>query len=306
MMERSAPPVEPRTGSVVDRVSLSRGLARVYKDTLRGDRMPEATLSEATIHYEEAGDGPLTYVFCHGLGGDSEGFEREHMGWYAERFRTVAWDQRGLGRSGPAQKYSLPRYAQDLDELLDYLDVEQAVVFGVSWGGVLVQRFALDYPERCAAVIVDSSSSEVNVRASENWYMRGEVARLGRVRALGDRTTEPAFEGHATVSANTEGGAAVAAEHVESFVAQARATASLREQPLTPELHRIACPALVVGGGQDSVAGAAGSVIMARNIGDNARLEVFQQAGHGVYREDYVGYQQLLLQFQRDNGLLSG
>ncbi len=276
----------------------------MYKDTLKGDGMPEATLSEATIHYEEAGDGPLTYVFCHGLGGNSEGFEREQMGWYAEHFRTVAWDQRGLGRSGPAQKYSLPRYAQDLNELLDYLDVEQAVVFGVSWGGVLVQRFALDYPERCAAIIVDSSSSEVNVRASENWYMRGEVARLGRDQALGDRSTEPAFEGHATVSANTEEGAAMKPEHVESFVAQARSTASLREQPLTPELHRIACPALVVGGVEDRVAGAAGSVIVARNIGDNARLEVFQQAGHGVYQQDPDGYRQLLLEFLHQNGLL--
>lgn len=268
--------------------------------------MPEATLSEATIHYEEAGDGPLAYVFCHGLGGNSEGFERDDMGWYAEHFRTVAWDQRGLGRSGPAQKYSLPRYAQDLDELLDYLDIEQAVVFGVSWGGVLVQRFALDYPERCAAIIVDSSSSEVNVRASENWYMRGEVARLGREQALRGRTTAPAFEGHATVSANTEQGAAMKPEHVESFVTQARATASLREQPLTPDLHRIACPALVVGGGDDRVAGAAGSVIMARNIGDNARLEILQQAGHGVYRQDRAGYRQLLLEFLHENGLLNG
>lgn len=263
--------------------------------------MPDAVLSEATVHYEQAGDGPQTYVFCHGLGGNSEGFERDDMGWYAEHFRTISWDQRGLGRSPAAQKYSLPRYAQDLDELLEYLDVDRAVIFGVSWGGVLVQRFALDYPERCAAIVIDSSSSEVNVLASENWYMRGEVARLGYEQAVGARAMEAAFEGHATVSDSMSAASSVQSAHLDSFVAQARATASLREQPLTGELHRIACPALIVGGGQDTVAGAAGSVIIARNIGENARLQVFQDAGHGVYREDREGYRDLLLTFLADD-----
>lgn len=268
--------------------------------------MPQVDLGEATIHYEEAGDGPLTYVFCHGLGGSGEGFERDDMDWYAQRFRTISWDNRGLGRSGPAAKYSLPRYADDLDRLLGHLGVERAVVFGVSWGGVLVQRFALNYPQRCAAIVVDSSSSEVNVRASENWYMRGEVARLGRERALAGREMAPAFAGHVTVSGQPEQGASVKPEHVDSYVAEARATAGLREHPMTADLHRIECPALIVGGGRDTTAGAGGSVVMARAIGDNARLEIVQDAGHGVYRQARDVFRPLLLGFLREHGLHDG
>ena len=135
--------------------------------------MPDVDLGDVTIHYEEAGDGPLTYVYCHGLGGDGRGFEQDEMAWYAERFRTISWDDRGLGRSGRADRYSLPLYASDLDRLLAHLDIERAVIFGVSWGGVLVQRFALDYPQRCVAIVLDSSASESNVAVSENWYQRG-------------------------------------------------------------------------------------------------------------------------------------
>ena len=260
-------------------------------------------LGDATIHYEEAGAGPLTYVYCHGLGGSGRGFEESDMAWYAERFRTISWDNRGLGRSGPAERYSLPLYASDLERLLDRLDVERAVVFGVSWGGVLVQRFALDYPQRCAAIVVDSSSSEVNTLASENWYQRGEVARRG-AEALEGRALEPAFEGHVTV---TEGaGAPVAPEHVDSYVAESRAAAALREHPLTPYLHRIECPALIVGGGQDTVAGAGGSVIMARAIGENARLEIVQDAGHGVYAQARERFRGLLLGFLAESGLWGG
>jgi len=263
--------------------------------------MPKADLGEVTIHYEERGSGPLTYVFCHGLGGSGEGFEREDMDWYAERFRTISWDNRGLGRSGAAQKYSLPKYAEDLDRLLTHLNVDKAVVFGVSWGGVVVQRFALDFPERCAAIISDSSSSEVNTLASENWYMRGEVARLGAEKALEGRQLRPAFAGHATVSEAAPN--VVKPEHIDSYVAEARATASLREHPMTPYLHRIECPALIVGGGKDTVAGAGGCVVMARAIGSNARLEILPEAGHGVYRQGREDYRRLLLEWLGDIGL---
>ncbi|HJM89301.1 MAG TPA: alpha/beta hydrolase [Dehalococcoidia bacterium] len=262
--------------------------------------MPDMELGDVTIHYEEAGDGPVTFVFCHGLGGSGEGFEQDDMGWYAEHFRTISWDNRGLGRSGQAAKYSLPLYASDLDRLLDKLDVEQAVIFGVSWGGVLVQRFALDFPERCAAIVVDSSSAEVNTLSSDNWYQRGEVAQRG-ADAIAGRTLEPAFAGHVTVSADS--GRQVAPEHMESYVAESRAVAGLREHPMTPYLHSIECPALIVAGGQDATAGAGGSVHMARAIGDNARLEIVQESGHGVYRQARDEFQPLLLDFLADNGI---
>lgn len=261
--------------------------------------MPLMDLDDVQIHYEERGAGSLAFVFCHGLGGSGEGFERDDMDWYAERFRTISWDNRGLGRSGQAAKYSLPLYAGDLDRLLDRLGVERAVVLGVSWGGVVVQRFALDYPERCAAIVLDSTSSEVNVRASENWYLRGEVARQG-AEALAGRDVRPAFAGHATVTEAT--GASVRPEHVDSYVAEARATAGLREHPLTPYLSRIACPTLVVGGGRDTVAGAGGSVILSRNI-PGARLEILQDAGHGVYRQAPDQFRALLLEFLGEHGL---
>lgn len=262
--------------------------------------MAEIDLGDVTIHYEEAGSGTPPYVYCHGLGGSGQPFEQDDMAWYAQHFRTISWDNRGLGRSGSAKRYSLPLYASDLDRLLDRLDVDRAVLFGVSWGGVLVQRFALDYPQRCAAIVVDSSSSEVNPAASDNWYQRGEFSRQG-AEALAGHKLAPAFAGHVTVS---DGGTReVAPEHLESYVAQSRAVAGLREHPLTPYLHRIECPALILGAGKDVVSGAAGAVVMARAIGDNARLEVFQDSAHGVYRDERENFRALLLEFLADHGL---
>jgi pimeloyl-ACP methyl ester carboxylesterase len=263
--------------------------------------VPKANLGDVEIHYEERGSGPLTYVFCHGLGGSGEGFEREDMDWYAERFRTISWDNRGLGRSGSAAKYSLHLYAGDLARLLDHLGIEQAVIFGVSWGGVTALKFALDHPQKVAALVLDSTSSESNVLASENWYLRGELARLGEA-ALAGREVKPAFEGHRTVAA-APSIPQVKPEHLDSYVAECRTVAGLREHPLTPELHRITAPTLVVGGGKDEVAGAAGSVIISRQI-PGARLEILQDAGHGTYRQARDEYRALLLDFLRERGLM--
>ena len=189
--------------------------------------------------------------------------------------------QGGVGASSTASKYSLPLFAGDLARLLDELGVEKAVVHGVSWGGVLVQQFALDHLERCAAVIVDSSSSEVNMAASENWFNIGENTRAG-----------------------VEGGRDVPPEQVDSLVARARGIAGLREHPYTPRLKDITCPVLVVAGGKDEVAGVGGSVLMARNL-PNARLEIFQESGHGVYSHEPDGYRKLVLEFCREHGVLS-
>lgn len=263
--------------------------------------MPIAKLPDSDIHFERKGSGKITYVFCHGLGGNGARFEKEDMDWYAEHFDVISWDNRGLGRSGSSEKYSLPLYATDLKNLLDYLEIEKAVVFGVSWGGVLVQRFATMFPKMCLALVLDSTSSEVNVKASENWYTRGEIARLGKQTALAGKELSKAFSGHKTASTSTF--AEVLPEHIDSYVAQCRATAGLREHPLTPELESLHVPTLVVGAGKDTVAGAGGSVILDRTL-PKSELHIFSDAGHGVYGTEREGFRKLLLDFLRRSELI--
>jgi pimeloyl-ACP methyl ester carboxylesterase len=240
--------------------------------------MPDMDLGDVTIHYEEvATDKPMAFVFCHGLGGNGAGFV-SHFDYWSQYFRCLTWDNRGLGKSSQAAKYNLPLYASDLARLMDRLGIGKAIVHGVSWGGVVVQQFALDHPEKCAALILDSTSSEVNVASSEGWYARGEAVKSGQ---------------------NTS----VAPEHRDSFIAEARATAALREHPLTPRLKEIRCPTLAVGGGQDNVAGAAGTVIIGRNI-PGARTEILQEAGHGVINQAPERFRELVVDFLKDNKLL--
>ena len=233
--------------------------------------MPDMQLDDVTIHYEEVGSGSLAYVFSPGLGGDGQSFVEHFPFWQRHFPRVLSWDNRGAGRSSQANRYNLPLCAGDLARLLDGLGVEKAVVHGVSWGGVVAQQFALDHLEKCAAIILDSTSSEVNVAASENWYNRGEVARRGVEAQIGE--FRPAFQGHASsAQATQEQGVQVRPEHVDSYVANARAIAGLREHPLHPQAQAHHVPG--VGGG-----GRPGHYGRGRRVGDTGSKPAQRQAG---------------------------
>jgi pimeloyl-ACP methyl ester carboxylesterase len=245
--------------------------------------LPEADLGDVTIHYNEAGQGNrLALIQTHGMGGSGDSFLAQFDYW-SRYFHVISWDMRGLGQSGQASKYNMPLYAKDLAGLMDHLAIKKAVHHGVSWGGLLLQQFGLDYPERCHALIFDSSSSEVNVAASEAWYERGEKARRREV--------------------STPRGEIVSLDHLDSYVAHARIAAGLREHPFTPRLKWINVPSLVVAGEIDQVAPPGGSVIMSRNLPD-ARLEIVPGSGHGVFHEKPDEFRALVFDFLHNLGLV--
>ena len=69
--------------------------------------------------------------------------------------RTIAYDARGHGQSSPApdrRAYGYERLAADLLTVLDALGLEQAILAGASMGAHTIVRFALEHPERVAAL----------------------------------------------------------------------------------------------------------------------------------------------------------
>ena len=76
-----------------------------------------------------------------------------------------------------------------------------------------------------------------------------------------------------------------------------------REFPRSKYLVGGSTTGLLNGGGKDEVAGAAGSVILSRNL-PNSQLHIFQEAGHGTYSLEREGFRDLLLRFAESNSLL--
>jgi pimeloyl-ACP methyl ester carboxylesterase len=109
--------------------------------------MPKARVNGIDLHYIEAGRGdPLLLIM--GFGGD-------HLAWafqtpvFAQQYRVIAFDNRGVGQSDvPDVPYTTRMMADDAVGLLDHLKIERAHVLGVSMGGMIAQEVALNHPRR--------------------------------------------------------------------------------------------------------------------------------------------------------------
>ena len=108
-----------------------------------------AEINGARLYYEMAGDGPPLILLHAGIT-DSRMWDAQ-FDVFARTYRTVRYDVRGFGRSVPPPGPYTMR--EDLAALLDFLGIARAYLIGVSMSGSIVIDFAIDYPDRVAALI---------------------------------------------------------------------------------------------------------------------------------------------------------
>ena len=102
---------------------------------------------------EEAGEG-VPVVLLHGLTATRRYVVMGSRSLERGGHRVVAYDARGHGRSAPAPSYAYEDLAADLGAVLDDRGLDRAVLAGASMGAHTLLRFALDHPERVAAICV--------------------------------------------------------------------------------------------------------------------------------------------------------
>jgi len=110
------------------------------------------------LYWDEQGKGdPILLIM--GLGWASAMWHRSRPVLSA-RYRTIALDNRGVGRSDiPPGPYPIAVMAADAAAVLDAAGVERAHVFGLSMGGMIGQEFALQYPERVQSLVLGCTAA---------------------------------------------------------------------------------------------------------------------------------------------------
>lgn len=146
--------------------------------------MPRASVGDIEIYYERQGEGP-PLLFISGTGGDLRIKPNIFDGPFAKTFDVLAYDQRGLGQtSKPDAPYSMAGYADDAARLMDHIGWEQALVVGVSFGGMVAQELVLRHPAKVRRLILACTSPGGAGGASFAFHEIDHLDRMERARLM--------------------------------------------------------------------------------------------------------------------------
>ncbi|WP_444937791.1 alpha/beta fold hydrolase [Microbulbifer sp. JMSA002] len=114
---------------------------------------------DVELHFEVRGRGPRL-VFHPGTLSDLRVAPTIFDSPLANRFEILTFDPRGIGQSNsPIDSPNMADYALDLKRLMDHLDWRDAYLLGESFGGMVAQEFALQYPQLVRKLVLLVTSS---------------------------------------------------------------------------------------------------------------------------------------------------
>jgi pimeloyl-ACP methyl ester carboxylesterase len=260
--------------------------------------MPRIITNGVELHYEEAGRGPETIVFAHGLLMSGRMFDAQ-VAALSDRYRCIAFDHRGQGKSAtPFTGYDMDTLAEDAAGLIRALGAGPCHFVGLSMGGFVGMRLAVRYPEllRSLALMATTAGPE------PHWVLYrllGFVARVFGPRAIRRRVlpilfgkkfvTDPAraelrrFWRHHLINSNRIGTARAARGVID-------------RRGFEEHLVRIALPTLILVGAEDRATPPERARFLHANI-VGSRLVVLPEGGHSISIEEPEAINELLRSF---------
>lgn len=241
--------------------------------------MPFVANQGANIYWDEEGQGEPVLLIM-GLGYPS-------VAWYrtrpvlAKRFRTIALDNRGVGRSDrPPGPYPIALMASDAAAALSAAGVESAHVFGVSMGGMIAQEFALQYPQRVRSLILGCTAcgGPEAIRAEP---AAGEmiIARSKMTREEATKAAQPFIYDPHTPQERIDEDLKVREPwfpHPDAYMAQVQGIMAWES---FSRLAQIRVPTLVIHGESDRLVPAGNGKLISEKI-SGAKLVLLPNASH--------------------------
>ncbi|HET7068528.1 MAG TPA: alpha/beta fold hydrolase [Nocardioides sp.] len=216
--------------------------------------MPKVNLNGVTLNYQLEGDGPETLVLVNGLADDLVSWDFQVPAFLKAGLRVLRFDNRGIGESdAPAGPYTSRMLADDAKALVDELGLDSFHLMGVSMGGMIVQEFAIAYPEVLRSVTMACTYAAPGEFCSRMFSMWGDLApSVGVPFVMRDVTlwafTVPFFEERTDDLREFEAGMAELTMPVDAYLSQLNV---IQQHDTTDRLASIATPTLVLAGEED-------------------------------------------------------
>lgn len=256
------------------------------------------TVDGITLHYLLNGTAAgIPLVFINSLGTDLRIWEQV-IPYFTNRFAIIRYDKRGHGLSdAPPAPYTLADHVNDLAGLLTHLKVENAILVGISVGGMIAQAYAARYPQRTRALVLCDTAAKIGT--ADYWNERIQVVTENGLESIAEmllarwfapefRVQHPAdYRGYSNMLTRTP---------VTGYVGTC---ASLRDADLREVVGTIQAKTLVLCGAQDL----ATPPDLARELAErlpHGRLVLIENAGHLPCIEQPAAMATYIAQFLQD------
>lgn len=146
------------------------------------------------LYYTDSGETHLeALIMLHGNGENGEIF-RNQAEHYSGRYRVILPDTRGHGRSPEGNgDFSLTVFAKDLYGLMCELGLKSAHILGFSDGANIAMLFAIEHPEMCRSLILNSGNLyPFGLRPLTRWSVRIGFALTSLLSPVSERAQKKA------------------------------------------------------------------------------------------------------------------
>ena len=240
------------------------------------------------IAWEDRGDPRRPPILLVRPLGGSSSLWGEFAGILERELRVVTFDALGSGASSGRPRASTAALAGDAGAVLDARSIEKAHIFGLSLGGMVATRFAIDWPFRVASLVL--ASTPARGFAFERAGLR-RASEFARCLAHAPREAERRLVLR-VLSHEFRAEHPVEAERIANLAARtpsprltfvAHALAGLRHDARA-QLATIRAPTLVLAGDRDHLLGPDAGLLLARGIA-GAKRTIITGSGHDLTLE---------------------
>ena len=252
--------------------------------------MPTVDANGVELAYEWYGQGDETLVLVNGLADAKESWEAQ-IPAFSERYRVLAYDNRGLGGSSiPPGPYTTADMADDLHGLVEGLGLDRFHLLGTSMGGMIAQEYAIAHADRLLSAAFCNTYAWPGpfcLRMFALWRDAVPVLGVGYTQrdVLLWAFTTDFFEQREAELVEVEAAMAANPQPAEPYLAQ---LSSIETHDTRGRLGAVSCPVLTLAGEQDLIIYPALSRRLHEELPRSTWTEV--RGGHGClweYPDDF-------------------
>lgn len=112
---------------------------------------------DIALYYQERGNKE-PFILLHGNGENGSYFKNQ-IDYFSDRYRVIALDTRGHGKSPRGtEPFTIEQFSCDLYDFMASLEISNAVILGFSDGANIAMKFAIKYPNKVKALILNGGN----------------------------------------------------------------------------------------------------------------------------------------------------